>query len=339
MNVRRATADDRDAIRILYSEFFEISPPPPYSERTLDEELREVDVTLESGIAAVAEEDGEPVGFALARRKRGTEGYVSDLFVRPDARRRGVARRLMSLVVEALREEGATHVSLFVDADNPDARAVYRRWGFQERVSQLVAEAEALATRLGGDARASSYGSIHVQSDDLGAVERAVRQFVPRLPGSSKGSVVSQPRDGWIAVHDELCDRNPGMLRRLAREISDRMGAVVLALGVENGEVVHYDLMERGRVVDEYLSVPEYHGPRPPGEVVSLAATPRLLARLTGADPEDIRAVARNAASPSDLPPASDLLADLAATLGLAGGEHGYDRAVESEGVIGIAPD
>jgi hypothetical protein len=126
------------------------------------------------------------------------------------------------------------------------------------------------------------------------------------------------------------------MLRRLARELSDRMGAVVLALGVENGEVLHYELMERGRVVDEYLSVPEYHGPRPPGEVVSLAANPRLLARLTGADPERVRAAARNAASPSELPPASELLAELAEALGLRGGAHGYEGAHGTAGAIDI---
>jgi ribosomal protein S18 acetylase RimI-like enzyme len=334
--VRRATADDREGIHRLYSEFFEESPPAPYSGAALEDELAAVDGSLESHIAAVAEDRDELVGFALARRKRGTEGYVSDLYVRPAARRKGVARELMRFVTEALREAGATHATLFVDADNADARAVYRRWGFGERASQLVVEADALLARLGGPG--TSYGSIHVQSDDLAAVERAVRQFVPRLRGSSKGSVVSPPRDGWIAVHDELCDRDPRMLRRLARELSDRMGAVVLALGVESDDIVHYDLMERGKVVDAYLSVPEYHGPRPPGEVVSLAANPRLLARLTGADPERIRTVAQTATSPSELPPAAELLAELADALGLQGGAHGYDGARATPGAIEIEP-
>lgn len=338
MTVRRATASDRDAIRALYAEFFTEAPSPASAHAVLEDELAEVDRMLESGIAAVAEEDGEALGFALARQKRGTEGDVSDLYVRPEARRRGIARGLMRLVTDALREAGATHVTLFVDEDNDEARSMYRRWGFTERVRQLVVEVDVLHIRLGGAPRGASFGSIHVQSDDLAAVERAVRQFVPRLPGGSRGSVVSPPRDGWIAVHDELCDREPRMLRRLARELSDRMGAVVLALGVENGEVLHYELMERGRVVDEYASVPEYHGPRPPGEVVSLAANPRLLARLTGADPERIRAVARTASSPSDLPPAPELLAGLAEALGLRGGAHGYRGAPEIAGAIEVTP-
>ena len=338
MTVRAATPTDREAIHRLYTDFYAEWPPPAYTGAVSEEELAKVDDVLASGIAAVAEEDGEAVGFSLAWRKRGTQGFVSDLYVRPDARRKGIGKRLLRFVTDALREAGATHVTLYVEVENADARAVYRRWGFREHVLQLVVEADALAARLGGAERGGSLGSIHVQSDDLAAVERAVRQFVPRLPGGSKGSVVSPPRDGWIAVHDELCDREPRMLRRLARELSDRMGAVVLALGVENGEVAHYELMERGRVVDEYLSVPEYHGPRPPGEVVSLAANPRLLARLTGADPERIRAAAPNASSPSELPPARELLAGLADTLGLPGGAHGYEEARATTGAVVIAP-
>src|SRR3712207_7166601 len=41
------------------------------------------------------------------------------------------------------------------------------------------------------------------------------------------------PREGWTSVYDELCDREPEMLRRLSRELSDRMGAFVIALSAE----------------------------------------------------------------------------------------------------------
>jgi ribosomal protein S18 acetylase RimI-like enzyme len=335
--VKRATEADREALHMLYREFFAEDAPAQYEGLTIEDELAEVDEIVGAGLAFLAESGGVPVGFALARRLRGTEGRLTDLYVRPAARRVGVAQALVGSASAALRDLGATHLTLWVEAANAEARAVYRRWGLRDEMLRLVVEIDALEARLGGG-RGESFGSIHVQSDDLAAVERAVRQFVPRLRGSSKGSVVSPPRDGWIAVHDELCDRDPRMLRRLARELSDRMGAVVLALGVEDSEVVHYDLMERGKVVDAYLSVPEYHGPRPPGEVVSLAANPRLLARLTGADPERIRAVAQTATSPSELPPAAELLAELADTLGLEGGGHGYDRAGATPDAVEIEP-
>ena len=79
--------------------------------------------------------------------------------------------------------------------------------------------------------------------------------------------------------------------------------------------------LDRGGIVDEYLSVPEFYGPVPPGDVIGLAANPTVLARLTGADPQRVRAVAPTAAAPAELPPARELLAELAAALGLEGAE------------------
>jgi hypothetical protein len=137
-----------------------------------------------------------------------------------------------------------------------------------------------------------------------------------------------------VAVYDEVCDRDPAQLQRLARELSDRRGAVVLALGVEEGAVVRFVLLERGRVMDEYLSVQEYYGPLPPGDVVALGANPRLVARLTGADPERVRAAAKHGRIPEDLPPAPELLADLARAIGIEGGEHGYGEAHAIPGAV-----
>jgi ribosomal protein S18 acetylase RimI-like enzyme len=338
VNVRVAADGDRDTLQRLYREFFAEDSPARYEGIAVEDELAEVDEILASGLAFLAESRDKAVGFLLARRRGGTEGRITDLYVRPGSRRAGVARMLVRAAVAALRELGATHVTLWVDEDNANARTVYRRWGFREQALRLVTELDALEARLSGPHRAGSFGSIHVQTDDVAAVERAVLQFVPRLPGGSQGSVVSPPRNGWIAVHDELCDRDPRMLRRLAREFSDRMGAVVLAIGVEEGELVRYDLLERGRIVDEYLSVPEYHGVRPPGEVVSMAANPTLLARLTGAEPARIRSVARTARSPAELPPARELLSELVAVLGLSGGDHGFAEAAEADGARVIVP-
>ncbi len=178
-----------------------------------------------------------------------------------------------------------------------------------------------------GNQKEPSFGSIHVQTDDVDAVVRAVRQFVPRLPGGSQGSVVLSPRDGWTSAYDELTDREPEMLRRLARELSDRMGSFVIVMGVEEGRVVRYVALERGRAVDEYLSVPEYYGPLPPGEVIALGANPRLMARLTGADADAVRATARTAIAPEELPSAAELVADLAGLFGIPQASFGYASA------------
>ena len=50
-------------------------------------------------------------------------------------------------------------------------------------------------------------------------------------------------------------------------------------------------------MVDEYLSVPTHYGELPKGDELALAANPTLVARLTGADPREVRRVARNAPS------------------------------------------
>jgi hypothetical protein len=90
-----------------------------------------------------------------------------------------------------------------------------------------------------------------------------------------------------------------------------------VALRLEEGAVVRYYLFERGRMVDEYLSVPTYYGELSKADELSLAANPTLAARLTGAEPAAVRAVIRTASSVADLPPAVELLAQVAAALGL----------------------
>lgn len=239
---------------------------------------------------------------------------------------------VLRALIEEARAAGAERLEVETTHEAGDA---WIRAGFTETARLLEASVETLESHLGAE-KEPSFGSIHVQSDDLDAVERAVRQFVPRLPGGSRGSVVLPPDEGWTSVYDELCDREPEMLRRLAREISDRMGAFVIAIGVEEGRVVRYIALERGRVVDEYLSVPEFYGPLPPGEVIALGANPRLMARMTGADLETVRALARTARSPAELPPASELLADLAHAFGIERGGHGYGRAATAPGAIAV---
>jgi hypothetical protein len=230
-------------------------------------------------------------------------------------------------LIERARADGADRIEIETTHEAGDA---WIRAGFTEVARLLRAPVEAVEQHVGAKEAEPSYGGIHVQTDDLEAVTRAVRQFVPRLPGGSRGSAVLPPHEGWISVYDELCDREPEMLRRLAKELSDRMGAFVLALGVEEGRVVRYIAMERGRVVDEYLSVPEYYGPLPPGEVVALGANPRLMARLTGSDLDAVRRTARTGKSPTELPPALELLTELGRLFGFERGVHGYGEAAQA---------
>jgi ribosomal protein S18 acetylase RimI-like enzyme len=318
MTVRHATAEDFDALRALWEQWqAESQSPPPWADVSWEANRSEFERALDANALFLAEQDDRPVGFVTAWLEDHF-ARIGDLYVAEAGRRHGTGRLLVDTVIENLRARGATH--LFVNA-NPAALDFYERLGFREESRNLVLPLEVREVGTG-----RSYGSIHIQTDDLTAVERAVKQFVPRLPGGSRGSEVTPPHNGWITVYDEACDRDPAVLRRLAKELSERMGAVVIAIGVEHEQVVRFVLHEAGRVVDEYLSVPEHYGPLPPGDAIALAANPRVVARLTGAEPAAIRAVARTAASPGELAPPQELLEAIAAAIGLEGAERGWQE-------------
>ena len=316
MTVRDATHEDVTTIQELWRAFEREIPPPEYKPFDEQQELREIEeyVSEDAKIALVAEHDDRVVGFALARLKSPRLGYLSDLYVAPDARRAGVASALVGEAIARCRAAGADVLELDVQAENDAARAVYERWGLRPTQLTLAAPLDEVARRL-EPPRGETFGAVHVQTDDRPRVEQAVAKFIPRL-GHSERTVVSEPANGWLRIDDELCSREPELLRRLARELSHAIGAVTLALGIEE-EVVRFVLYDRGRVVDEYLSVPEYFGELPPGDVIALAANPTVVARLTGADAARVRSVARTASSPAELPPAHELLREIAATLGV----------------------
>ena len=60
------------------------------------------------------------------------EAHVHNLAVAPEARRHGLARRLLALTLEIVAGKGARAVHLEVRAGNVAARALYRAMGFLE---------------------------------------------------------------------------------------------------------------------------------------------------------------------------------------------------------------
>lgn len=146
--MRQAAEPDREALHELYRAFFAEIETPAYWGVTLAAELAEVDEMLADGLAFVAEEDAEIVGFVLARRREGTRGLLSDIYVRPQSRRNHHATDLARAVAAALDERGATHITLSVHVANAPARAAYERWGFRARTLTLEVATEELRRRL-----------------------------------------------------------------------------------------------------------------------------------------------------------------------------------------------
>jgi ribosomal protein S18 acetylase RimI-like enzyme len=313
--VRKATAVDEPAILAFMEAIFEERWNRPWAQPEF------TPAELEGKLVLVAEDDGELIGFAYGQVFPTGLAHLNVAYVRPENRREGVAKALTAAFAAGAREQGAEHVSLDVDVSNEVGRMVWQRLGFTEWAHRLSAPVDVIEARAAGAAAGESYASLHVQTDDADGVEAAVAKYLPRLGGS--GGRVVGPRNGWVAVYAELVDRDRRARERLASELSNATAAVVCAIGVEEGAVVRYALFERGSIVDEYQSVPEYFGPLPPGDVVALGANPTVVSRLTGAEPARVRAVVRTASSPDELPPAPDLLQQIAAVLGLEGAGRG----------------
>jgi ribosomal protein S18 acetylase RimI-like enzyme len=314
--IRNATQDDLPLVLELWRAFDAEIPDAPWRDSY---DRADFERTFDDHIVLLADD----VGLAVARKRGSRVGYLGVLYVRPAARRTGVARELVREAAVQMGAQGADMLELHVLASNEDARAVYERWGFTPVELSLAAPIDRLVERFAARPSGPTFGSIHVQTDDASAVERAVLKTMPRL-GHTAGTSVTGPRNGWVAVHDELCDRDPTQLQRLAKELSYALAAVVLGIGVEHGAVVRYHLYDRGSDVDEYLSSPEFYGPLPPGDVIALGANPTVVSRLTGADAGRVRAVARTAPSPADLPPAEELVRAIAETMGIAEADHGW---------------
>jgi ribosomal protein S18 acetylase RimI-like enzyme len=311
MTIRAATEADEAVLRELWEEFEQEVRLPVEEPESWDEEWRDTLDDIRSGGVFLAEDAEGVVGVARVEAAVRGRSHIQLVHVRPRARRQGIAKALLRECVGHAREQGAEYVSLDVVTANEQARVVWARLGFEEYAKFLATPLASVERRLedrdGGVSRAVT----HVQSDDEVSVQRAVAQFIPRLEAPDVRTT-----EGWIRVADPVFDRDREAHGRFAKELSDRLGAVTVALGLE-GDVVRFRIYERGRMVDEYLSVPTWYGPLPKGDELALAANPTLVARLTGASRDDVRRVARNAASPGELPPAPELYEQIARLLGL----------------------
>ncbi len=316
MNIRLATMDDEQILRELWEEFEAEVPDLPEFVETWDEEWQDVAADIGGrGAVFVAEDEDGVAGAVRAKTIEGNVWHIVFAHVRPRARRQGVLKLLMREALAAGRERGSVRVTLDVIVSNEAGVAAWRRLGFEPEKLYLAAPLDRVEAQVGPE-RPPSSGAAYVQTDDRDVVERAVAKHLPRI-GRSASTTVSQPRNGWIRVEDELCSREPKSLRRLGRELSLALGMIVLTLGIEEEAVVRFILWDRGGIADEYASVPEHYGPLPPGDVIALAANPTVVQRLTGADPARVRALARTAVSGGELPPPNELLAQVADVLGV----------------------
>ncbi len=81
-------------------------------------------------VALVIDDDGVR-GFVVARGLAG-EWEMENIAVAGEARRRGLATRLVGELLDRARDQGATAVFLEVRESNLAARRLYEKWAFEE---------------------------------------------------------------------------------------------------------------------------------------------------------------------------------------------------------------
>jgi GNAT superfamily N-acetyltransferase len=124
MMIRKATIEDRPRITEVRNAVRENRLSPANVSR-VEDTARWI---YENGTFWVCEQDGAVQGFAVADVRDGT---IFGLFVHPDYEGRGIARALLPLACEDLRQAGHTKAKLTTD---PGSRAerFYRRNGWTD---------------------------------------------------------------------------------------------------------------------------------------------------------------------------------------------------------------
>ncbi|MBR1689517.1 MAG: ribosomal protein S18-alanine N-acetyltransferase [Oscillibacter sp.] len=116
------TADHLDEVAELERVCFSM----PWSRKMLAEEL---DNALSAFLVAL-DEEGQVAGYAGLQVVL-DEGYITNVAVRPDCRRRGVAGKLLQVFLDFARGNRLAFLTLEVRASNYDAIALYGSRGFR----------------------------------------------------------------------------------------------------------------------------------------------------------------------------------------------------------------
>jgi ribosomal protein S18 acetylase RimI-like enzyme len=133
--VRRATADDAEAVGRLLDDFNREFDEPTPGPQALAERVREL---LAGGDTVVLVGGAGPDGLAVLRFRlsiwtEGLECYLAELYVVPERRGQGLGRALMEEAMEVARGAGADYMDLGTSEDDTAARALYESLGFSNR--------------------------------------------------------------------------------------------------------------------------------------------------------------------------------------------------------------
>ncbi len=128
-------------------------------EKTLNERLIEgkhiiynnIAHVFESGDCAayVAEYNGEPIGYIVGKLKKSLPwfknekyGYIESMFVESTHRKKGIATMLFTSLKKWFLDNGIKTLELRTFSNNDRAIELYKKWGFNPHVTEMVCNIE-----------------------------------------------------------------------------------------------------------------------------------------------------------------------------------------------------
>jgi ribosomal protein S18 acetylase RimI-like enzyme len=132
--IRTAVVGDLESLLPMIRELFRDESIPWDAERTRGP-LRRLLEHGELGRVLMATRDDAACGYAIVTwgydlEYEGRDAFLTELYVLPGERTRGLGARLLAAVEQQVRANGGGAVHLQVRADNPGAQRIYERAGF-----------------------------------------------------------------------------------------------------------------------------------------------------------------------------------------------------------------
>ena len=231
MEVRRAAAEDFEAVAELWRQFdHEIPPPTHEGPADVEQELAEVrgDHRLGDRVRGARTTTGRRSDSRSPGGGRRGSGRSTDLYVAREARRSGIGTELMREVLAAFRAADIEHLDLEVLASNHVARSLYARWGLKDEVMIMTGD----GGRARGEAREPGGGVVRLDPPPVGRPERR-RAGRPPVRPAPPGRF---PRVARRAAARRL-DR--GLRRRVRPQPGDAAAAGTRALRPHGRRDVH----------------------------------------------------------------------------------------------------
>ena len=152
--VKKAGLNDIDDLLVMIEKFYrfneEFDPAWSVKEeaRSAARELALKYIRDPSSVVLVAQIEGKTIGFIRAEIREnpilenGRLGIIVELYVHPQYRRRGVAKRLVEEASKELASRGVNVVGAEFPAANSIAKAFYENLGFRPYISVYIKEVE-----------------------------------------------------------------------------------------------------------------------------------------------------------------------------------------------------